>query len=107
MSETIFARLADDGQLGAHVTVYTERRPSACPGLGGWKGEPGEWWTRVKGQPAADLLAATSGAGNPYAGLRLGPRGIIEAVATLPGDDIMDDDLAEAHAAGRLNWRAT
>jgi hypothetical protein len=104
MTETIFIDLADEGEMGARVTVYGQR-PRACPGLGGWKkDEDGGWWTRVKSPQAADLLTARA-PGNPCMGLRVTPGGRIDAVATMSGEDIMTYDIEDAESAGDLTWR--
>ena len=101
----IFAKCEDEGPMGARLTVYGAP-PRICPGLGGWKRGGGvTWWTRVKGVDAATLCASLIGPQNPYMGLRLTDAGRILAIAQIGGPDVMDDDLAEADQAGRLNWR--
>jgi hypothetical protein len=99
----LFARIEDDGQRGAKVSVFTDRAPAGCPGMGGWKRQGASWWTRVKGQAATRLLQRRRPR-SEYMGLTMdGDR--ITAVAIGDEDD-MDDDLAEKDRAAwpGLRW---
>ena len=57
MREEVFAKVVDEGQMGA--ALYSLDRPLGCPGLGGWKFFEGHYMTRVKGADATWILSVS------------------------------------------------
>jgi hypothetical protein len=51
-------KVIDDGEYGARLEAPEGQKPNGvCPGLGGWKRFESGWFTRVKGEQAARILA--------------------------------------------------
>ena len=53
----------DEGEMGIRLDIDTWRKCDLppCPGMGGWKGQNGAWWTRVIGPTAVELASRLSG----------------------------------------------
>jgi hypothetical protein len=103
---TLFVRGADEGQMGIRIDIETDGpAPRVCPGLGGWKrGDlAGDWWTRVKGQIAGDLIRDMAGSGLDAFALRCDLGGRILARAQSQGDG--PEELRRKDARDELKWR--
>lgn len=57
MKKTFKAWPVDEGQHGIRLDIDVERRIDLppCPGMGGWKGGDGLWYTNIHGQLAVRL----------------------------------------------------